>query len=145
MRKTNTMVIISLLVVSIVVNIILATILINIKLKSESYEGTWKYSTSSTYETTLFIDHNGTFYMADSADGRLYNVSKGHIENDILVFSGVRSIQETDHYEYLSDIPEELYTEVNYFYVINRTSENTFTLRTSTDQGTKFVFIRVSE
>ena len=97
------------------------------------------------YEITMYVDHNGTFYQACSIEDRPYQVTKGHIEGDTLVYQGLRTIEEGDHFEYLSDIPDDMYEDANTFYLIDRTSENTLTLKTSNGVGTKYDFIRVDE
>lgn len=54
-------------------------------------------------------------------------------------------IEEGDKFEYLSDIPDDMYEEDNTFYKIDRTSKNTLTLKTSDGEGTRLDFIRVDK
>lgn len=93
----------------------------------------------------MFVDNHGTFYQAFSIDGKPYQATKGRIEKNTLIYQGLRTIEEGDHFEYLSDIPDDMYEETNTFYLIDRTSTNTLTLKTSDGAGTRYDFIRIED
>ncbi len=145
MKKSTSIILLLFLSVSIILNVVLGFVVFKEYKNSTSYEGTWKCSSGLSYEITMYVDHNGTFYQAFSIDDRPYNVAKGFIEGDTLVYKGSRMIEEGDKFEYLSDIPDDMYEEDNTFYKIERTSKNTLTLKTSDGEGTRLDFIRVDK
>ena len=146
------------LAVSVILNIVLLGVLIKNTLDLNSYEGTWRCTSNPSYEISIFVDHNGTFYEAlepitpdTSAYGFTINndlpymVFKGYIEKDSLVYKGVKVIGEDDHFEYLSDIPDDQYEAVSYFYTINRVSKSTLMLEIPGDSKTQYTFVRINE
>ena len=143
------------LVVSVVLNMVLLCVLLKNNHDMNSYEGTWKCTSNPNYEITIFVDHNGTFYEAlepITPDASSYGITvtnnlpflvyKGYIEKSSLVYKGVKAIDGDDHYEYLSDIPNDQYDAVNYFYTIIRNSENTLMIEIPGDSRTKYTFVK---
>ncbi len=128
--------------ISVLLNLVLAFFLIKNSTQLNSYEGTWKCSNNIVYDITIFVDHNGTFYESFALDDRPYIVYKGYIEKDTLVYKGARMIEENDHFEYLSDIPDEMYEEANYFYKITRNSKSTLLIEIPGDTKTQYTFVK---
>lgn len=144
------------LVISLALNVIFISIFLKNAFVKGSYEGTWKCTTNNLYEITIFVDHNGTFYEAlepidmSSYDINLtkdlpYIVYKGYIENDALVYKGSKILVSDDNYEYLSDIPDEQYEPVSYFYSIVRNGKTTLMIEIPEDSKTKYTFVKVDE
>ncbi|MBO4457943.1 MAG: hypothetical protein J5802_09500 [Butyrivibrio sp.] len=142
-RKTYTTILLIALIISIIINLIFTIFFIQNKNESTSYKGTWKYSGAKNaldIEITMYVDGKATFYMAFSAKDEIYQACKGYIEEDTLIYKGKYTIQEGDHFDYLSDIPDEEYEEINSFYSIDRVSKNSIIIKNKNEE---YDFIRV--
>lgn len=157
MKNKNTILIIC-LCVSVILNCVLSFLLLKSNLDTNSYEGTWKCTSNPLYEITIFVDHNNNFYEAmfptetnTSESGITLNIDlpkivyKGYIENNTIVYTGERILQSGDSFEYLSDIPDELYSEASYYYTINRNSKSTLMLEIPNDSSTKYTFVKIND
>ena len=143
LRKTYIIILVIALITSIAINLIFTFFFIQKNKEITSYKGTWKCSSSdpiftTNTEITLYVDRKGFFYESLSENRKIYQVYKGHIEENTIIYQGMYNIQRDDHYDYLSDIPDEIYEEINYFYLIDRTSSNTLTINHANEK-----FIRV--
>ncbi len=146
------------LIISVILNVVLLCILLKNSFDMNSYEGTWKCTSNPNYEITIFVDHNGTFYEAldpITPDTSSYGITitdilpfivyKGYIEKDSLVYKGVKIIENGDHYEYLSDIPDDQYEAASYYYTIIRNSKTTLMLEIPGDSSAKYTFVKTDE
>lgn len=131
-----------LLTLSVIINMLLFFVLFKLTYNSISLSGTWKCSIDTDYYIELFIDNNGNFYEAYISDNEIRQIQKGYIDENTMIFTGRRIIDGTEEYEYLSDVPNEMYEKVGFFYIINRTSSNTFNLVHANGTVTSYNFIR---
>ncbi len=156
--KNKTTILAICLTVSVLLNCVLLFLILKNNLDMNSYEGTWKCTSNSLYDVTIFVDSHGNFYEAmfpvetstESTNITVINelpkiVYKGYIEENTLIYTGTRVLESGENYEYLSDIPDSLYETASYYYTITRNSESTLMLEIPNEPGNTYSFVRIEE
>ena len=144
-RNTYTIILVIALITSIIINLIFTIFFIQKKNESTSYKGTWKCSAvknARDIDITMYVDRKGTFYIAFSAENDIYQVAKGYIEENTMIYRGKYNFEKSDHFDYLSEIPDEKYEEENVIYLIDRISSNSIIVKNDVE---KYDFIRVDK